>query len=77
MMVPTNIVGIARFRLSGYGLYNTLGAPIVIYIAANLMQFLYFWYSQFISGISVSLDESAMLDGCGYFRIFAQIIFRC
>ena len=74
MMVPTNIVEIARFQvIRGMGLYNTLGAPIVIYIAANLMQL--YIYRQFISGISVSLDESAMLDGCGYFRIFAQIIF--
>ena len=74
MMVPTNIVEIARFQvIRGMGLYNTLGAPIVIYIAANLMQL--YIYRQFISGILVSLDESAMLDGCGYFRIFAQIIF--
>ena len=74
MMVPTNIVEIARFQvIRGMGLYNTLGAPIVIYIAANLMQ--HYIYRQFISGISVTLDESAMLDGCGYFRIFAQIIF--
>ena len=74
MMVPTNSVEIARFQvIRGMGLYNTLGAPIVIYIAANLMQL--YIYRQFISGISVSLDESAMLDGCGYFRIFAQIIF--
>ena len=74
MMVPTNIVEIARFQvIRGMALYNTLGAPIVIYIAANLMQL--YIYRQFISGISVSLDESAMLDGCGYFRIFAQIIF--
>lgn len=74
MMVPTNIVEIARFQvIRGMGLYNTLGAPIIIYIAANLMQL--YIYRQFISGISASLDESAMLDGCGYFRIFAQIIF--
>lgn len=74
MMVPTNIVEIARFQvIRGLGLYNTLGAPIIIYIAANLMQL--YIYRQFISGISVSLDESAMMDGCGYFRIFSQIIF--
>lgn len=74
MMVPTNIVEIARFQvIRGMGLYNTLGAPIIIYIAANLMQL--YIYRQFIGGISVSLDESAMLDGCGYFRIFSQIIF--
>ncbi len=74
MMVPTNIVEIARFRvIRGMGLYNSIGAPIVIYIAANLMQL--YIYRQFISGIPISLDESAMLDGCGYFRIFSQIIF--
>ena len=74
MMVPTNIVEIARFQvIRGLGLYNTIGAPIIIYIAANLMQL--YIYRQFIGGIPVSLDESAMLDGCGYFRIFGQIIF--
>lgn len=74
MMVPTNIVEIARFQvIRGMGLYNTLGAPIIIYIAANLMQL--YIYRQFISTIPASLDESAMLDGCGHFRIFAQIIF--
>lgn len=74
MMVPTNIVEIARFQvIRGMGLYNTLGAPIIIYIAANLMQL--YIYRQFIGEISVSLDESAMLDGCGYFRMFSQIIF--
>lgn len=74
MMVPTNIVEIARFQvIRGLGLYNTLGAPIIIYVAANLMQL--YIYRQFISGIPASLDESAMIDGCGYFRIFAQIIF--
>ena len=74
MMVPTNIVEIARFQvIRGLGLYNTLGAPIIIYIAANLMQL--YIYREFISGIPVSLDESAMMDGCGYFRIFSQIIF--
>jgi multiple sugar transport system permease protein len=74
MMVPTNIVEIARFRvIRGLGLYNTIGAPIIIYIAANLMQL--YIYRQFIGGIPVSLDESAMLDGCGYFRTFWQIIF--
>ena len=74
MMVPTNIVEIARFQvIRGLGLYNTIGAPIIIYIAANLMQL--YIYRQFTGGIPVSLDESAMLDGCGYFRIFGQIIF--
>lgn len=74
MMVPTFVTEIARFGLiSSLGLYNTLGAPIIIYVASDLMQL--YIYRQFISKISVSLDESALIDGCGYFRLFWQIIF--
>lgn len=74
MMVPTFVTEIARFGLiSSMGLYNTLAAPIVIYVASDLMQL--YIYRQFISKISVSLDESALIDGCGYFRLFWQIIF--
>ncbi|MEG0752530.1 MAG: carbohydrate ABC transporter permease [Angelakisella sp.] len=74
MMVPTLVTEIARFGLiSSMGLYNTLGAPIIIYVASDLMQL--YIYRQFISKISVSLDESALIDGCGYFRLFWQIIF--
>lgn len=74
MMVPTFVTEIARFGLvSSLGLYNTLGAPIVIYVASDLMQL--YIYRQFISKISISLDESALIDGCGYFRLFWQIIF--
>lgn len=74
MLVPTFVTEIARFKvIEGLGLYNTLYAPIVIYVASDLMQL--FIYRQFISRLSVSLDESALIDGCGYFRIFGQIIF--
>lgn len=74
MLVPTFVTEIARFKvIERLGLYNTLSASIVIYIASDLMQL--YIYRQFISRISVSLDESALIDGCGYFRIFGQIIF--
>jgi raffinose/stachyose/melibiose transport system permease protein len=74
MLIPNFVTEIARFRIiQGLGLYNTLGAPIVIYIAADLMQL--YIYRQFLSGISVSLDEAALLDGCSYFGLFAKIIF--
>lgn len=74
MLIPTFVTEIARFRLiNGLHLYNTLGAPIVIYVASDLMQL--YIYRQFISGLSVSLDEAALLDGCSYFRLFYTIIF--
>ena len=74
MLVPTFVVEIARFRLiQRLGLFNTLGAPIMIYVASDLMQL--YLYMQFVGKIPVALDESALLDGCGYFRIFYRIIF--
>ncbi len=74
MLIPTFVTEIARFKLiNGLHLYNTLGAPIIIYVASDLMQL--YIYRQFISTLPVSLDESALLDGCGYFGLFARIIF--
>ncbi|MDR1642596.1 MAG: carbohydrate ABC transporter permease [Clostridiales bacterium] len=74
MLVPTFVAEIARFKLiQSLHLYNTLGAPIVIYIASDLMQL--FIYRQFISKLPSALDESALVDGASYFRIFGQIIF--
>ncbi len=74
MLVPTFVVEIARFQvIQKLGFYNTLGAPIIIYVATDLMQL--YLYMQFISKISVSLDESAIIDGCSYFGVFYRIIF--
>jgi raffinose/stachyose/melibiose transport system permease protein len=74
MLIPTFVTEIARFKIiTSLHLYNTLGAPIIIYIAGDLMQL--YIYRQFISRISVSIDESAILDGCSYFTLFGKIIF--
>ncbi len=74
MLIPSFVTEIARFKIvTGMGLYNTLGAPIIIYVASDLMQL--YIYRQFISTLPVSLDESALLDGCSYFGLFTRIIF--
>lgn len=74
MLIPTFVTEIARFQIiQGLHLYNTIWAPIVIYVASDLMQL--YIYRQFISGISVALDEAALLDGCSYFGLFVKIIF--
>ena len=74
MLIPSFVTEIARFKvIQGLHLYNTLGAPIVIYVASDLMQL--YIYRQFISTLPVSLVESALLDGCGYFGLFTRIIF--
>ena len=74
MLIPSFVIEIARFKvINSLNLYNTLGAPIIIYVASDLMQL--YIYRQFISTLPVSLDESALLDGCGYFGLFTRIIF--
>ncbi len=74
MLIPTFVTEIARFKIiNGLMLYNSLGAPIVIYVASDLMQL--YIYRQFISTLPTSLDESALLDGCDYFGLFWRIIF--
>ena len=74
MLIPTFVTEIARFQIiQGLHLYNTLGAPVIIYVPSDLMQL--YIYRQFISGISVALDEAALLDGCSYYGLFIKIIF--
>lgn len=74
MLIPTFVTEIARFQvIQGLHLYNTIWAPIVIYVASDLMQL--YIYRQFISGIPVALDEAVLLDGCSYFGLFGRIIF--
>jgi multiple sugar transport system permease protein len=74
MLLPAYITEIARFQvMSKLHMYNTIGAPILIYIATDLMQL--YIYRQFVQKIPLALDESAMIDGAGYFTIFWKIIF--
>lgn len=74
MLIPTSITEIARFKvINSLGLYNTLAAPIFIYIASDLTQL--YIYRQFVSTIPVSLDESAIIDGCSYWKLYWKIIF--
>ncbi len=50
-----------------------LAAPVLLYAATDIIQI---WiYLQYMKQIPVSLDESAMIDGASYFRIFRTIIF--
>ncbi|WP_246362332.1 carbohydrate ABC transporter permease [Paenibacillus alba] len=73
-VVPAYTTEVARFQtIKSLGLYNTIFAPLIIYAGTDLMQI--FIYLQFIEKISKQLDESALLDGASYFRIFRSILF--
>lgn len=73
MLVPSFVAEITRFGvISKLGLYDTLFAPLVIYISTDILQI--YVFKQFIDQIPVSLDESARIDGCSYFRIYFSVI---
>lgn len=76
-LIPTFIPGmtvtIATFQvIKALGIYNTLMAGILLYIGTDIMQI--YIFLQFINNVPVSLDESAMLDGAGRFKIYTDII---
>lgn len=74
MLLPGFIAEITRFGIiAKLGVYDTLLAPLLIYVGTDLMQI--YVYKQFIDQIPFSIDESAMMDGCSYFTIYWKIIF--
>lgn len=70
-LITTQVVTYSVVK--GLGLYNTYGAPIVLYLGADVIQLII--YLQFIRNIPKELDESAMMEGASLFRIFGTIIF--
>lgn len=72
-LLPTITMQIAVFRMvDRFQLINTYAAPIILYIGTDIIAVTIF--IQFLNNISVSLDESAILDGCSYPRVYFSII---
>ena len=55
------------------GLFNTLAAPIVLFLGTDIISI--YIFVQFMQGIPRSLDEAAMIDGANRFSIYARVIF--
>jgi len=73
VVIPGIATQVATFQIiSGLGLFNTRLAPILIYCGTDIMTI--YIFLQFLENISVSLDESAIIDGANYFQIFFKII---
>lgn len=74
LMLPNSVLMIPR-----YSMYSKLGwvnTYLPFYIPAALASNSFFIYMlvQFLHGVPRELDESACIDGCGSFRILAQIL---
>lgn len=72
-LIPAVTTQVATFQIiEGLGLFNTRWAAIILYMSTDIIAV--YIFMQFMESISVSLDESAMLDGASYFTIYRTII---
>lgn len=77
-MIATLIPGIAS-QVTVYqimvalGLVNTMQGYIILMLGTDVIAI--YIFLQFFENLSVSLDESAILDGCTYFGVFFKILF--
>ncbi|WP_320128515.1 carbohydrate ABC transporter permease [uncultured Sphaerochaeta sp.] len=75
MMIPFQAYMIPLFKeLRFFGLFGTMLAPILIYIA-GATSFGTLLYCSFIQGIPKEIEESASIDGCSPFSTFWRIVF--
>lgn len=51
---------------------NTMVAPIILYVGTDIISI--YIFIQYLNNISVSLDESAIIDGASYIRVYWSII---
>ncbi|WP_415859111.1 carbohydrate ABC transporter permease [Lactococcus cremoris] len=73
MLIPAITSQVAVFQLiNQLGLVGTRWSVILLYIRTNVIAL--YIFLQFLQEIPYSLDESALLDGASYFRIFWSII---
>lgn len=53
-------------------LFNTLASSVILFAGTDIISI--YIFMQFMDSIPYSLDESAIMDGAGYFTIFFKII---
>ncbi len=72
-LLPNISMQVTVFQIvSKLGLYDSLWAPCILYIGTDIISI--YIFIQFLDNISVSLDESAILDGASYLRVYWSII---
>ncbi len=72
-LIPAVTTQVATFQIiNELGLFNTRASAIVLFMGTDIISV--YIFIQFISQISQQLDESAMLDGASYLKIFTRII---
>ncbi|MCP4594260.1 MAG: carbohydrate ABC transporter permease [bacterium] len=74
LMIPPQITMIPSFVIYRYlGWYNSL-APLWVPNCLAVNAFAIFLLRQAMKGVPRDLEEAAMLDGCGYLRIYWNVV---
>ncbi|AEY67867.1 carbohydrate ABC transporter permease [Clostridium sp. BNL1100] len=72
-LIPGITTQVATYKvINVLHLQNTRLAPMILGVGTDIISI--YIFIQFISNISVALDESAMIEGASYFTIYRKII---
>lgn len=74
MMIPIHATLLPNYKIyNTIGLTDTIWAMLIPYVAFSLPQAL-FLMTGFIEALPFELEEAAVMDGCGIYRIVFQVI---
>lgn len=74
MMVPIHTVLVpVSYLIGALNLKNNIVALVLIYVAFNL-PFSIMVISNYMRGVSISLEEAALIDGASYFQIYRHVM---
>lgn len=74
MMIPIHATLLPNYKIYNIlGLTDTIWALLIPYVAFSLPQGM-FLMTSFMESIPLELEEAAVMDGCGIYRIIFQII---
>ena len=75
MMIPFQTLMIPIYRMyKSLGLLNTLPGAIIMIGSFNV-PFAVMMIVGFVRTLPIELEEAALLEGCGHFKLFVQIVF--
>lgn len=73
MLIPGITSQVATFQIiNSLGLFNTIWSVIILSLGTDVISI--YIFLQYLDEISVSLDESAIIDGASYFTVFGRVI---
>ncbi|MDF2960440.1 MAG: hypothetical protein K0S39_2175 [Paenibacillus sp.] len=72
LIVPASIIPTIKLMMDLH-IHNTYPG-IVLYYTSVLLPFSVFLLTGFMKSVPRELDESAVLDGCGFFRMYVAIV---